>query len=189
MASRPAPLWAGWTALAGVSAVGYCLADRRRPAWWILLAVEVVQASLHLWFAWSTPSDSGSAFGHPGMAMHGSVHLVTSADLPLPMPHGGGMSVGMVGVHALAGVLVAVWLYAGERALWRALGLIVGVLLGRTLRGFALFMCADLAAHRRPAGAHRMRSDDEGPPVGAVLRHVLIRRGPPQADVCAYVLM
>src|SRR4051812_21602926 len=95
MASRPVPVWAGWTALAGVSAVGYCLADRRRPAWGILLAVEVVQACLHLWFTWSASTDPGSAFRHPGMAMQGGVHHVTSADVPLPMTHGGGMSVGM----------------------------------------------------------------------------------------------
>jgi hypothetical protein len=180
MASRPAPVWAGWAALAGVSAVGYCLAGRRRQAWWILLAVDVVQACLHLWFTWSTSTEPGSAPRRLGVAMHGGMHQVMSADVP--MPHGGGMSVGMVGVHALAGVFAAAWLYAGERALWRALGLIAGVLLGPTLQAFALLLRADLAVDRCPAGALRKRGDDEGPPVAAVLRHVLIRRGPPWID-------
>ncbi|MCW2945109.1 MAG: hypothetical protein JWR24_1826 [Actinoallomurus sp.] len=193
MASRPAPVWAGWTALAGVTAVGYCLADRRRSAWWILLAVEVVQVCLHLWFTWSTPADLGSAARYPGMAMPGGVHQLASADMAMAGPHGGGTSMGMVGAHAFAGVLVALWLYAGERALWRALrraaGLIAGSLLARTLRAFVLLTRVDLVADRRPAGARRGRSGDEAPPV-AVLRHVLIRRGPPRADgVPAYVLM
>ena len=170
MAVRPVPVWATWTALAGVTAVGYCLADRRRPAWWILLAVEVVQFCLHLWFSSRTP---GASSANPGMAMHDGMH----AHAVMPMPHGGGGSAGMLGAHALAGVLVAVWLYAGERALWRALGGIAGLLLGRA---FFAYAGGGLAPDPWPSRAVRRCGEDETAPALGVLRHALVRRGPPQ---------
>lgn len=171
MATRSVPGWATWAALAGVSAVGYCLADRRRPAWWILLAVEVVQCCLHVWFSSCTPAGERLP-AHLGMASHGAAHAYA------PMSHSGG-SLGMLGAHALAGVLVAAWLYAGERALWRALGMIAG-LLGGVLRAFLTFVCGSVAADRGPAGAaYRHDEDDTAPSLG-VLRHALVRRGPPR---------
>jgi hypothetical protein len=179
MASRPAPAWSGWIALAAVSAVGYCLADRRRPLWWILLAVEVAQSCLHLWFTWSTPADPGA--GRLGVVTHGGMHHLTGAVIPERMSHDGGMSAGMWGAHALAGLLVALWLYAGERALWHALGTIVGSLVGRTLQAFSLFLCGGFDADRGTVGARPWRGEDEAPPALAALRHALVRRGPPRA--------
>jgi hypothetical protein len=180
MASRPAPAWSGWIALAAVSAVGYCLADRRRPLWWILLAVEVAQTCLHLWFTWSTPPDPGAAPGRLGVVTHGGMHHLSAAGTPLGMSHGGGMSAGMWGAHALAGLLVALWLYAGERALWHALAAIVGSLVGRTLRSLRIFLSGGLDADRGTSGANPWRGEDETPPALAGLRHALVRRGPPR---------
>ncbi len=177
MAARSAPIWAGWVAVAGVGAVGYLLADRRRPLWWILFAVEVVQAFLHLWFAWSTPAAPGLASADVGMAMHGGMPM----DAGAPMPHGGGISLGMLGAHALAGLLVAVWLYAGERALWRVLGVLAGFLLGHGTRALLHLIFGEPAAEWRPT-AGRGRNGDEPPPVVAALRHVLVRRGPPRVS-------
>ncbi|MFB9839446.1 hypothetical protein ACFFNX_45610 [Actinoallomurus acaciae] len=176
MAARPAPPWAGWAALAGVGAVGYCLADRRRPAWWILLAVEVSQVCLHLWFDFCTPSGSGAEpmpmrMGADGM--HATGHLALS--------HDGGVSLGMLGAHALAGCLAALWLYAGERALWRALRTVVEFLVDRTLRLLALLAATGPALGRGPDRVSGGRGDDEVAPKIAVLRHVLVRRGPPRA--------
>ena len=183
MASRPAPAWAGWAALAGVTAVGYCLADRRRPAWWIVLAVEAAQACLHLWFAWCIAPDPGAAPARPAMTMHGGVHHVVST---WTMSQSGGTSgLGMTGAHALAGMLVALWLYAGERALWRPLGLIAESLLDPALRVFALLVLADVVVDRRPRGTAD-RGEDEVRPVVAALRHVLVRRGPPR-DTYAFM--
>jgi hypothetical protein len=183
MASRPAPAWSGWIALAAVSAVGYCLADRRRPLWWILLAVEVAQTCLHLWFTWSTPADPGTAPGRLGMVTHAGMHHLTGAGVPVGMSHGAGTQAGMWGAHALAGLLVALWLYAGERALWHALAAIVGSLVGRTLRAFWLFLSGGLLADRETSGANPWRGEDETPPALAGLRHALVRRGPPRAAV------
>ena len=173
MAPRPAPIWAGWAAVAGVGGVGYLLADRRRSLCWILFAVEVVQVFLHLWFAWSTPAASDLAPAHVGMAMHGGMRMSA------PTPHsGGGISLGMLGAHALAGLLVALWLYAGERALWRVLGVLAGFLLGHGTRALLRLIFDGPVAEWRPTGAYG-RDGDEPPPVVAVLRHVLVRRGPP----------
>jgi hypothetical protein len=174
MAVRPAPLWAGWAALAGVGAVGYCLADRRRPAWWILLAVEAAQACLHLWFEWCTPSGPGAGPMHMSMRP-GGMHMSGGVG----MAHAAGVSPGMLGVHALAGCLAAIWLYAGERALWRALQAIAGFLVDRTLVLLALFFRPGLPSGRRvPAVVGR--GEDELAPETAALRHVLVRRGPPR---------
>lgn len=192
MASRPAPAWAGWTALAGVTGIGYCLADRRRPAWWILLAVEAVQVCLHEWFACATPADTGMAPEHLAMTVHGGMHTVVSPGSAVPMNHAVGMSglgmsglgmsgLGMAGAHALAGALVALWLYAGERAAWRAMEVIAESVLGRALRIFILLARAGLLSARRPAGVRHRRGENEAPPARAVLRHVLVRRGPPRS--------
>lgn len=180
MASRPAPAWAGWVAMAGVSAVGYCLADRRRSLWWILLAVEVVQVCLHLWFTWSS-AGTGADPTRLRMVAHGGMHHLTGAGAPMAMSPVGGVAAGMLAVHASAGLLVALWLYAGERALWHALGTIVGLLVGRTLQTFWFFLRGCLTAARESTDTGPWRGEDETPPAAVVvLRHVLVRRGPPR---------
>jgi hypothetical protein len=173
MAARPAPLWAGWTALAGIGALGYCLADRRRPVWWILLAVEIAQVCLHVWFSCCTPSGAGPVPEEMRMQA-GGMHMAGG----LAMPHGAGVSVGMMGAHALAGCLAALWLYAGERALWRTLQTVVEFLVDRTLR-LLILVASDQWVGRGPARSTRGNGEDEAAPTVVVLRHVLVRRGPP----------
>lgn len=181
MASRPAPVWAGWAALAGVTAVGYCLADRRRPAWWIMLAVEVAQLCLHEWFAWITPAGSGPAAQDMAMTMHGGMHTVAIPGMAMPMGHGSGVSeLGMLGMHALAGALAALWLHVGERAAWRVLEVLGEAVLGRALRVFVLLAYARWAATRRPVDTRHWPVEDDAPPPVTVLRHVVVRRGPPR---------
>jgi hypothetical protein len=164
MAARPARLWVSWVALAGVGAVGYCLADRRRPAWWILLAVQVAQVCLHVWFSCCTPS--GPATGPVHMQMRaGGMHAAGS----LAVSHGTGASLGMFGAHVLAGCL------------WRALRVVAGFLVDRTLRVLILLLNAALPISPGPVRVTVGRVEDEPPPKVAVLRHVLVRRGPPRA--------
>jgi hypothetical protein len=178
MAARPAPLWAGWAALAGVGAVGYRLADRHRPVWWLLLAVEVTQACLHVWFGYCTPSAPGPRPMH--MRMQGGAMRAAGDHL---ISHGASVSAGMFGAHVLAGCLAALWLYAGERSLWRALRLIAEFFADRTPRFFALIVRAGFPAERCPAPAAIGYDEDEAVPEPAVLWHVLTRRGPPRACV------
>jgi hypothetical protein len=182
MASHAAPVWSSWTALAGVGAIGYCLADRRRPAWWIVLAVEVVQVCLHVWFRCCTPAGSGTVLPDAGAMPH-EARPAMGAATSTSMADGAEMSAGMFGVHAVAGLLVAFWLYAGERAMWRALGAIAALLVGRTLRGLFLFIRGGIPEDPRTYGAACGRMRDEAEPAIAVLRHALIRRGPPGSVV------
>ncbi len=177
MATRPAPLWAGWVALVALGGLGYCLADRRRPAWWILVAVEAAQACLHVWFSWCTPAATVPVPMRMPMPMPGESAVVRGGTV---MSHGAGMSLGMFGAHVLAGLLVAAWLYAGERALWRALRVVAEFLVVRTLRTLILLAQAGLPAGARPAPVTIGRGDNEVAPAVVVLRHVLVRRGPPR---------
>ncbi|WP_433235976.1 hypothetical protein [Actinomadura nitritigenes] len=180
-AERPAPFWAGCAALAGVGGVGYCLADRRRPAWWILLAVEVVQFALHLWFSFCTSTESGP--WPPATGMHGAgAHMAGMQATQVGgagMSHGGCMSLGMLAAHALAGALAAGWLYAGERALWRALAVIADFVVERALQVLVLLLGHVLTPSAGPVAVTAGRGEDEPPPETTALRHVLVRRGPP----------
>jgi hypothetical protein len=179
-AARPAPLWAGWTALIALGGLGYGLADRRRPPWWILLAVQAAQIGLHVWFNCCTPGGPRHVTVH--MQMRGGVTHATGG---LAMAHGTGMSSCMLGVHVLAGALAAAWLYAGERALWRALGAVTGFLVDRTLRVPALLANTGLpVGPRSPQVVGRAKG--EPAPAAAILRHVLLRRGPPWAEASPY---
>ncbi len=179
MASRPAPLWAGWVAVAGVTGIGYCLAGRRRSLWWILLAVQVTQFCLHEWFSWAgTP---GSAPARPALPMHDGMRAVAGSS-PAAVP-GGGSALGMPAAHALAGVLAALWLYAGERVLWRVLGVLAGALARRAL-GVIVVLAGTGPVPDGRTCRRRRRGENEAPPAWIVLRHVVVRRGPPHgADV------
>ncbi|MEN3539413.1 MFS transporter [Microbispora sp. ZYX-F-249] len=103
--------------------------------------------------------------------------------------HGGlSAQTGMLTAHLTAALLTGWWLARGEEALWSVLrGIGAGA--GRCLRAVAALLAAlsapldaDLAAARRPrrrpaAGAGR-------PPRSAgVLRHAVVRRGPPVLPV------
>lgn len=183
MASRPAPLWAGAVAVAGVAGVGYCLADRRRSLWWVLLAVEVTQVCLHEWFAWATAA--GSASMRPPMAMHDGMHMGAASGTAAATRPGGGPGLGMVAAHALAGVLVALWLYAGERALWRMLGVLAGVVARRAF-GVIVVLAGLIPVAGRSGILRRRRGEDEAPPGWVVLRYVVVRRGPPRGVDVAF---
>jgi hypothetical protein len=177
MHPRPLPAYAGLVAFAVLTGVGFCLADRRRSVWWLLLAVEVVQGGLHLWFsAVSAPAaqwDASRMHGHmPGMR-----HLVTGPVQP-SASHAGTFDGGMLVTHAIAGVLVALWLSAGERAAWRALAAMTRLFLAPALRVLALLMGVLIV--EPPGGLKTGRSLGRRPrPQIGALRHTVVRRGPP----------
>ena len=155
-------------ALVALGGLGYCLADRRRPAWWILVAVEAAQACLHVWFSWCTPAATVPVPMRMPMPMPGESAVVRGGTV---MSHGAGMSLGMFGAHVLAGLLVAAWLYAGERALWRALRVVAEFLVVRTLRTLILLAQAGLPSRcARPAPVTIGRGDNEVAPAVVVLQ-------------------
>jgi hypothetical protein len=173
MAPRPVPVWSTGLALGLVATAGYRLADRERSMRWILVAVETVQLYLHVWFAWTTPAGSAhvTTGGDPG------THLMISGHgASMVMTHGGMSAPGMFLAHALAGAFVAVWLSAGERALWRALRSLAWTVSSHL--GWILAAARPAAIPARPV--HSARRDDDAPIV-EILRHAVIRRGPPRS--------
>ncbi|GAB3959883.1 hypothetical protein GCM10029978_007850 [Actinoallomurus acanthiterrae] len=185
MNPRPLPEYAGWVAYAALTGVGYCLADRRRSAWWLLLAVEVTQVGLHLWFsAVSAPAAAGA--GWDAARMHHSMpgmRQVAAGTVARSMSHSGMSGWGMLVAHAVAGALVALWLAAGERAAWRALAAMTRLFLTPALRVFALLLGVEIVQRPWRPGIDRGFGDDPEPRIGA-LRHTLIRRGPPAYACC-----
>ncbi|MFL6053337.1 MAG: hypothetical protein ACJ72W_10540 [Actinoallomurus sp.] len=181
MHPRPLPAYAGPVAFAVLTGVGFCLADRRRSVGWLLLAVEVVQGGLHLWFsAVSAPADPHAAWDAARMHHHlpGIHHLVVAGPGQPSAAHAGTADWGMLIMHTIAGVLVALWLSAGERAAWRALAAITRLLLAPALRVLALLVGVPIA--QRPGGTRTGRHGGDGPqPRIGALRHTVVRRGPP----------
>lgn len=180
MHPRPLPAYAGPVAFAALTGLGFCLADRRRSVWWLLLAVEVVQGCLHLWFsAVSAPAGSAAGGNASPMPDHmpGMHHLVTGPVQPTGS-HAGMSDWGMLGAHLVAGALVALWLSAGERAAWRALAAMTRLLLGPALRVLMLLM--GVTGVCRPGGGKTGPGSSDIPRsrIGA-LRHTVVRRGPP----------
>ncbi|WP_432921312.1 MFS transporter [Microbispora sp. CA-135349] len=117
--------------------------------------------------------------------LHCLLDVTGSAAASHPTWHGGlAAQTGMLTAHLTAALLTGVWLSRGEEALWSALRAI-GAGAVRCLRAVAALVGAlaalpgaDLAATRRSVqrtapGAAR------APRTVGVLRHVVIRRGPP----------
>ncbi|MEV5704065.1 hypothetical protein [Actinoallomurus sp. NPDC052274] len=173
MHPRPLPAYAGAGAFAVLTGVGYFLADRRRSVWWLLLAVEVVQGGLHLWFS-AVSAGPAAEWDTSRTHMPGMHHLAPGPGRSATA-HGGW---GMLIAHLLAGVLVAVWLSAGERAAWRALTAMTRLLLAPALRVLALLLGVSITP--RPGGAQAGDGSRTGPrPQIGALRHTVVRRGPP----------
>jgi hypothetical protein len=173
MASRAVPLWSVVVALVLMAAAGYRLADRKRSTGWILAAVQAAQLYLHVWFTWTTPAQSLPA---PGGLAHGE-HLAAGVQhASTAIAHGGMSLPGMLAAHAVAGTLVALWLSAGERALWRALTTLARVVSARF--GWILPLLPTGQTSDFPA-RHHETGGDERMPVQQALRHAVVRRGPP----------
>ncbi|GLW08036.1 hypothetical protein Misp01_31660 [Microtetraspora sp. NBRC 13810] len=176
MAPRAVPAWSVVAAFCMVAATGYRLAAREWSTGWILAAMEAAQLYLHVWFAWTTPADP-----LPGVTvLHHGAHLATTAhQAPDMAAHAGMTGPAMFAAHALAGAMVALWLAKGEQALWRALGAFARLLAGL---GWMPVLLKASPAPAGPAPARRT-AGDEGVPPAEVLRHALVRRGPPRSPL------
>ncbi len=153
----PVPLVAMAGGLGVLILAGVALAGVERSLPTILAGLVGGQFMLHVLFA---AAQHGQGGGH-GHAQYGG-HDVPAA---------GGL--GMTLAHLGAAVVSAWWLRRGERAVWRLARKVAAALARR-----APALLADPAPARpesgaAPEAAHTLR------PSGAVLRHVLVRRGPP----------
>jgi hypothetical protein len=140
--------------LAVLVAVAVALAGTERSLATILAGLTGGQFMLHVLFI---------------AAQHGQ--YPTHAHLARPVASGGGG--GMVLAHLVAAVVSAWWLRRGERAVW-ALARKVAAAVGRPARALLARYSPPSPRPRPVAGA--APGSRRG---GAVLRHVVIRRGPP----------
>ncbi|MEX2972526.1 hypothetical protein [Streptomyces sp. C184] len=123
----------------------------------------VRRAGMH----WNSPPDQHGA--HMGLGGH-TAHA-------MPAMHHAGF--GMLAAHLLAGLLCAWWLHRGERAVFALLAALAAVadrslhrLLGLFVAGVATPVPADgLRRFRRPVTSGSLHL--------AVVRHTVVRRGPP----------
>ncbi|OPF74705.1 hypothetical protein VT50_0226365 [Streptomyces antioxidans] len=196
MSGDTLPVWSVAAAFAGTTAAAWWVAGRERGALVVTGATVVAQLGLHMVFrcaeatvapvAGSAMGDgargtrdtgaapmSGGAMGH----MHHGADAM-SATAPsmgqLPWPWAGPGGPGMAMVHLLAALICGLWLWRGERAVFRlgrALAALLFVPLVLVLRILGASATPPPAWPSAPATARRLR--------GALLRHVILRRGPP----------
>jgi len=107
-----------------------------------------------------------------------TLHFASAVGAPASPAHGGLL---MLAGHVVAGAAFGVWLAVGEAALWRTarrLAAATAALMANLAARAALLLaaaCSRTPLHRPRAGAPRSLRPAPRP----VLRHVVVRRGPP----------
>ncbi|MFG2086990.1 MULTISPECIES: hypothetical protein [unclassified Spirillospora] len=166
---------AAWAAVAGFCAVlgvTFMLVGHERSLATILGGLLGGQFALHALFtAASEPIQRHSAEMHA--AMGGAAPA--GPDVMLPVAHGTG-GTAMTLAHTVAALVAAWWLRRGERAAW-SLARRVAAMADRPIRLLVALPAVEPAAPPRrtpvvPASAAVMA-------IGRVLRHQVLRRGPP----------
>lgn len=171
MSGADVPGWALAYAFAAVTAGAWWLTGRQRGGMAVTGASVATQGLLHLLFvgAQKLGADASMTPGHaPGV-------------------HGPGMhgmhewSPGMLAAHLGAAVLCGLWLWRGEVAAWRIARLLAAPVvapLRRARSAYAVGTAPRGSARGVPTGRPPVRAG-----AGVVLRHALVRRGPPAAAV------
>ena len=191
MSGGDVPVWLMVYAFGCVTAGAWWLTGRARGPLLLCCTTVVTQAALHMVFmlgqtmtALPPGASDGAAdtTGTPGMdSMDGMPAPGTRERLPgtAGMPAGHAMhmrewSLGMLAVHCAAAVLCGLWLWRGEVAVTR---------LGRALASFLTTPLRRANATRvalpPPAAAPAAGRRDPRRPAEVLLRHLLVRRGPP----------
>ncbi|UXX91363.1 hypothetical protein N7U49_01510 [Streptomyces sp. AD2-2] len=190
------PWWTLILAFTGTASGAWWLTGRERAAVTVVGATAVTQGLLHLLFDAAHSLDSAPVgtpgaraatgmvmdMGHSGssMVMEGPGTTGTPVTLPLASVMARHGSTGMFLAHLLAAVVCGLWLWRGETAAYR-LGRALAVALFAPLRRVRRMLARtrrevrDLA-DRTAAGVAGVRAT-----VSVVLKHAVIRRGPPGA--------
>ncbi|TDC92938.1 hypothetical protein [Actinomadura sp. 7K507] len=177
LAAGTVPVWAAAAGFCAVLGVTLMLAGHERSLATILGGLLGGQFALHALFtAASEPMYHHSTAMHGSMdgAMHGAA-VQAGTDVMLPVAHGSG-GTAMTLSHTMAALVAAWWLRRGERAAW-SLARRVAAAADRPIRLLIALLTVEPAAppRRTPvvtAAAAVMA-------VGRVLRHQVVRRGPP----------
>jgi hypothetical protein len=196
MSGAAIPAWALFAALVAAYCAAYGLAGRQRgfaPIAALMLAGELglhvlFDAGQHVSGGASSMSNMPGMTSMPGMTMPHAVPA--SAWLCGGGPAAGSTwlmswmsahgSLGMIAVHAAAGLLCASWLCRGEAACFHLLGLLAQLALPLLVLAWPdAPAVAPFAPRRGPVAA------DERAPVGRrLLGHAVVRRGPPAPVFC-----
>ncbi|QHC26281.1 hypothetical protein [Streptomyces sp. GS7] len=168
------PAWVDGAGFLAVLVPGYLLGARERSLPGIGGAMLTTQGGLHLAFdAAQAPARRLTAAGMPmGMQPMG-MHATRM------MAHPHSMSAHAVVAHTAAALLASWWLRRGEAALWsllrRAVALVPGLLAWWGARTGQLPTLAHAVAPGGRTAGHR-------PLRQVLLRHAVLRRGPPLPD-------
>ncbi|WP_207943054.1 MFS transporter [Actinomadura sp. KC345] len=174
LAAGTVPAWAAVAGFCAVLGVTLMLAGHERSLATILGGLLGGQFALHTLFT----AASDPVYHQLHGAAHGGVHgaaVPGGADVLLPVAHGSG-GTAMTLAHTVAALVAAWWLRRGERSTW-ALARRVAAAADRPVRLLIALLTVEPAAppRRTPvvtaAGAVMA--------VGRVLRHQVVRRGPP----------
>ncbi|TYB49584.1 hypothetical protein [Actinomadura chibensis] len=187
----PVPVWTAGAGFCAVLGVTLMLAGHERSLPTILGGLLGGQFALHTLFTAATtaagPVQRSAAVPHdpamhgpgaydpvtPGSALH-----ATGADVLTPVAHGSG-GIAMTLAHTIAALAAAWWLRRGERAAWALARRVAGAA-DRPIRLLlALLAVAARPAAGPPRAARAVPAADAAPAVGRVLRHQVVRRGPP----------
>lgn len=170
LAAHSAPtLRADAVGSAAVFGLGWLLGARERSLAGIAAAMAATQIGLHLFFS-STSAAAGTSLAQNAMAGMHHTALVTAT-----APHAmGGRA---VAAHAVAGLLASCWLRRGEAAVWSLLRQVAALVPGLAAGWWTAVRPppapADVQVRRFGVGQQTVRQ--------LLLRHAVIRRGPPTA--------
>ncbi|MFB8748522.1 hypothetical protein [Streptomyces parvulus] len=195
MSDASVPWWSLVAALGATGGAAWCLAGRERGVLAVSSVVMAAQTALHQWFSYAQrltvppaggtngASDAGhtAAMAHLGHAMHPAAHGGSAAPPTGAVDSMTGFAQvmeamsasGMLAAHLLAALLSGLWLAYGERAAFRVLRAVAG-LLAAPLR---LLLALPVPPHR-PRVAPRRAGDAHRPP-RLLLVHAITSRGPP----------
>ncbi|MFB4305256.1 hypothetical protein [Actinomadura sp. GTD37] len=172
------PWWAGLTGFGAVLGVTLMLAGHERSLATILGGLLGGQFALHTLF---TQAATGSAAHHaPATHAHMSPAMESAAMhadvMPPAAAHGAGNGLVMTLAHCVAALVAAWWLRRGERAAWTAARRIAGAA-DRPVR--LLLTLLTVETPMAPPPVPVVSAAAAGTAVGRVLRHQVVRRGPP----------
>ncbi|TDD72142.1 hypothetical protein [Actinomadura rubrisoli] len=158
LASREAvPMWAVFAGFGAVLAVTLALAGHERSLATIVGGLLGGQFALHTLFASATEPMR---------------HHATALDAG----HGQGSGATMTLAHVVAAVLAALWLRRGERAAW-SLARRLAAVADRPIRLLLALLAVEPA--EGPSRTAPVPAADAVMAIGRVLRHQVVRRGPP----------
>jgi hypothetical protein len=167
------PGWAATAGFGGVLGVTLMLAGHERSLATILGGLLGGQFALHTLFTGAAAPAAPHAVPAPMSAAMESAAM--HAQVAHPAAHGGNGLV-MTLAHCVAALVAAWWLRRGERAAW-AMARWVAAAADRPVRLLLALLTVERAVPPRPVPV--VPAADAGTVIGRVLRHQVVRRGPP----------